>query len=289
MSTFIWGKIKLNKLIIMDNYQRKNILVFFTSEKNDLFRSDLEENEIYFNIACGYDKMMTLPSYKTNYLNCNEYYFSLNSFKKTDDLKPYIRLEVKEIIRENELRNDFEEPKLDEMPSQKEPEEKHKVTKKRKAIIEKFAKNVLKYSAIGAENIKYGFIDVAKEISHIGSKLKNKLIGKNTVDVPELDETMDKNAVKGNKTKLLSFLRLRKNKKTVEEKTPVEPEVVNKPKEEKKPDEYEELDDDIKKSISDALADIGNSNNNNQAKLEEVTDYNEYATIDDLLNSQGGR
>lgn len=208
---------------------------------------------------------------------------------KTDDLKPYIRLEVKEIIRENELINDFEEPKLDEIPSQKEPEEKHKVTKKRKAIIEKFAKNVLKYSAIGAENIKYGFIDVAKEISHIGSKLKNKLIGKNTVDVPELDETMDKNAVKGNKTKLLSFLRLRKNKKTVEEKTPVEPEVVNKPKEEKKPDEYEELDDDIKKSISDALADIGNSNNNNQAKLEEVTDYNEYATIDDLLNSQGGR
>lgn len=208
---------------------------------------------------------------------------------KTDDLKPYIRLEVKEIIRENELRNDFEEPKLDEIPSQKEPEEKHKVTKKRKAIIEKFAKNVLKYSAIGAENIKYGFIDVAKEISHIGSKLKNKLIGQNTVDVPELDETMDKNAVKGNKTKLLSFLRLRKNKKAVEEKAPVEPEVVNKPKEEKKPDEYEELDDDIKKSISDALADIGNSNNNNQAKLEEVTDYNEYATIDDLLNSQGGR
>ena len=208
---------------------------------------------------------------------------------KTDDLKPYIRLEVKEIIRENELINDFEEPKLDEIPSQKEPEEKHKVTKKRKAIIEKFAKNVLKYSAIGAENIKYGFIDVAKEISHIGSKLKNKLVGQNTVDVPELDETMDKNAVKGNKTKLLSFLRLRKNKKTVEEKASAEPEVVNKPKEEKKPDEYEELDDDIKKSISDALADIGNSNNNNQAKLEEVTDYNEYATIDDLLNSQGGR
>lgn len=208
---------------------------------------------------------------------------------KTDDLKPYIRLEVKEIIRENELRNDFEEPKLDEIPSQKEPEEKHKVTKKRKAIIEKFAKNVLKYSAIGAENIKYGFIDVAKEISHIGSKLKNKLVGQNTLDVPELDETMDKNAIKGNKTKLLSFLRLRKNKKAVEEKASAEPEVVNKPKEEKKPDEYEELDDDIKKSISDALADIGNSNNNNQAKLEEVTDYNEYATIDDLLNSQGGR
>lgn len=208
---------------------------------------------------------------------------------KTDDLKPYIRLEVKEIIRENELRNDFEEPKLDEIPSQKEPEEKHKVTKKRKAIIEKFAKNVLKYSAIGAENIKYGFIDVAKEISHIGSKLKNKLVGQNTVDVPKLDETMDKNAIKGNKTKLLSFLRLRKNKKAVEEKASAEPEIVNKPKEEKKPDEYEELDDDIKKSISDALADIGNSNNNNQAKLEEVTDYNEYATIDDLLNSQGGR
>ena len=106
MSTFIWGKIKLNKLIIMDNYQRKNILVFFTSEKNDLFQSDLEENEIYFNIACGYDKMMTLPSYKTNYLNCNEYYFSLNSFKKTDDLKPYFEklfqriLNLQHVIKE---------------------------------------------------------------------------------------------------------------------------------------------------------------------------------------------
>lgn len=30
-------------------------------------------------------------SYKMNYLNCNEYYFSINAFKKTDDLQPYFK------------------------------------------------------------------------------------------------------------------------------------------------------------------------------------------------------
>ena len=38
MSTFIWGKIKLNKKIIIDNYQRNSILVFFSDQKNDLFQ-----------------------------------------------------------------------------------------------------------------------------------------------------------------------------------------------------------------------------------------------------------
>ena len=66
MSTFIWGKIKLNKKTIIDNFQRKNILVYFSYEKNDLFLCDLEENEIYFNIACGYDEMVNLSSYKMN-------------------------------------------------------------------------------------------------------------------------------------------------------------------------------------------------------------------------------
>ena len=37
MSTFIWGKIKFNKKIIIDNYQRNNILVFFSNQKNDFF------------------------------------------------------------------------------------------------------------------------------------------------------------------------------------------------------------------------------------------------------------
>ena len=44
MSTFIWGKIKLNKKIIIDNYQRNSILVFFSDQKNDLFQDDLEDN-----------------------------------------------------------------------------------------------------------------------------------------------------------------------------------------------------------------------------------------------------
>ena len=64
MSTFIWGKIKLNKKIIIDNYQRNSILVFFSVQKNDLFQDDLEDNEIYFNIACGYDKMVSPSLYE---------------------------------------------------------------------------------------------------------------------------------------------------------------------------------------------------------------------------------
>ena len=89
MSTFIWGKIKLNKKTIIDNFQRKNIVVYFSYEKKDLFLCDLEENEIYFNIACGYDEMVNLSSYKMNYLNCDEHYFSINALKKTNDLQPY--------------------------------------------------------------------------------------------------------------------------------------------------------------------------------------------------------
>ena len=51
-------------------------------KKNDLFQSDLEDNEIYFNIACGYDKMVNPPLYKMKYLNCDDSYFSINALKK---------------------------------------------------------------------------------------------------------------------------------------------------------------------------------------------------------------
>ena len=106
MSTFIWGKIKLNKKIIINNYQRKSILVFFDDKKNDLFQSDLEENEIYFNIACGYDQMVNPSLYKMNYLNCNESYFSINALKKDDDLqscfeKLFLRIQyLQDVIKE---------------------------------------------------------------------------------------------------------------------------------------------------------------------------------------------
>ena len=106
MSTFIWGKIKFYKKIIIDNYKRKNILVFFSNYKNDLFEIDLEDNEIYFNIACGYDEMINLTLYKMEYLNCHESYFSINALKKKDDFelcleKLYLRiLDLQNVIKE---------------------------------------------------------------------------------------------------------------------------------------------------------------------------------------------
>ena len=89
MSTFIWGKLKLKGKKIIKDYQRNNILIYFSNEKNDLFQTDLEENEIYFNIACGYNKMIDLSSYKEHYLNCEESYFFLNVPKKAKDMHPY--------------------------------------------------------------------------------------------------------------------------------------------------------------------------------------------------------
>lgn len=106
MSTFIWGKIKLNKKIIIDNYQRNSILVFFSDQKNDLFQDDLEDNEIYFNIACGYDKIVSPSLYEMKYLNCDESYFSINALKKVNDLEPYFEklflriLELQNVIKE---------------------------------------------------------------------------------------------------------------------------------------------------------------------------------------------
>lgn len=106
MSTFIWGKVKLHKKIIMNNYQRDNILVFFSNLKNDLFQNNLEENEIYFNIACGYNKMIDPAFYKMNYLNCDEAYFSINAIKKDDDIQSclkslYLRiLNLQNVIKE---------------------------------------------------------------------------------------------------------------------------------------------------------------------------------------------
>jgi hypothetical protein len=106
MSTFIWGKIKFTRKTVLDNYQRSNILVFFSNEKNDLFQDGLEDNEMYFNIACGYDKMVNPSLYKMNYLNCNDSYFSINAFKKQDDLEPYFEklflriLDLQNVIKE---------------------------------------------------------------------------------------------------------------------------------------------------------------------------------------------
>ena len=106
MSTFIWGKVKLHKKIIMNNYQRDNILVFFSNIKNDLFQNNLEENEIYFNIACGYNKMIDPAFYKMNYLNYDEAYFSINAIKKDDDIQSclkslYLRiLNLQNVIKE---------------------------------------------------------------------------------------------------------------------------------------------------------------------------------------------
>lgn len=106
MSTFIWGKIKLNKKIMINDYQRKNILVFFSDEKNDLFQCDLEENEIYFNIACGYKQIVNPLTYKMHYLNCNDSYFSINALENKDDLESFFEdlflriLDLQDIIEE---------------------------------------------------------------------------------------------------------------------------------------------------------------------------------------------
>lgn len=89
MSTFIWGKLKLKEKKVIKDYQKNNILIYFSNEKNDLFQTDLEENEIYFNIACGYNKMIDLSSYKEHYLNCEESYFFLNAPKRAKDMHPY--------------------------------------------------------------------------------------------------------------------------------------------------------------------------------------------------------
>ncbi len=106
MSAFIWGKIKFNKKKFIDNYQRNNILVFFSNQKNDLFQNDLEDNEIYFNIACGYDKMVNPSLYKMKYLNCDESYFSIDALKIEDNLDPYFEklflriLNLQNVIKE---------------------------------------------------------------------------------------------------------------------------------------------------------------------------------------------
>lgn len=106
MSTFIWGKIKFKRKIIINNYQRNSILVFFSNQKNDLFQNDLEDNELYFNIACGYDKMVNPSLYNMKYLNCDDSYFSINALKKEDDLslcfgKLFMRiLDLQNVIKE---------------------------------------------------------------------------------------------------------------------------------------------------------------------------------------------
>ena len=90
MSTFIWGKIKLKELPeSFSSFQKGDILVFFDVQKNDLYMSDLQSKEIYFNIACGYEEMVYPYKHKMQYLNCDCSYFSINAPKREKNLEPY--------------------------------------------------------------------------------------------------------------------------------------------------------------------------------------------------------
>lgn len=90
MSTYIWGKIKFSPNIPTDirNYQKADILIYFSKKKgSSLYMVNLEENELYFNIACGYEEM--IPQHEKYCLNCDEQYFSLNCPKREKNLEPY--------------------------------------------------------------------------------------------------------------------------------------------------------------------------------------------------------
>lgn len=71
-----------------------------------MFQSDLEENEIYFNIACGYNQIVSPLSYQMHYLNCDDSYFSINALENNDDLessfkKLFLRiLDLQDVIKE---------------------------------------------------------------------------------------------------------------------------------------------------------------------------------------------
>ena len=89
MSTFIWGKIQFNALPqSFKSYKRGDILVFFDIQQNDLYMADLEDREIYFHIACGYEEMVSLHKYNGYYLNCNDHYFFPNVPKRKRREKP---------------------------------------------------------------------------------------------------------------------------------------------------------------------------------------------------------
>lgn len=117
MSTFIWGKIKLRMLPEnFNSYQRGNILVFFDIQKNDLYMSDLESKEIYFNIACGYKEMIYPYKYKMNYLNCDELFFSLNCPKRERNLEPYFDALHKRIKKLQEvIKEIYERPEVEKI------------------------------------------------------------------------------------------------------------------------------------------------------------------------------
>lgn len=92
MSEFIWGKIKLRHLPpTFNSYKKGDILVFFSTQKTDLFLEDLCEHEIYFNIACGYSQMVYPYEYRMCYLNCETHYFCLNCSKKEKNISFYVQ------------------------------------------------------------------------------------------------------------------------------------------------------------------------------------------------------
>ena len=116
MSTFIWGKIKLNKLKNISSYQSGNILVFFTYQKNYLFKSDLEKNEIYFNIACGYDSMVNPSFNEGEYLECSDTFFFLNCPKREKKLEPYFDALHKRIKKLQEvIKEIYERPEVEKI------------------------------------------------------------------------------------------------------------------------------------------------------------------------------
>ena len=111
MSTFIWGKIKLSNKCVINDMRIKNISVFFTEEKTDLFIVGLEENEVYFNIVCGYEGLSRSSWDKLHYYNCDDAFFSIGALRKTDDFSECLKkllgrlLDLQHAIEEI-LRND---------------------------------------------------------------------------------------------------------------------------------------------------------------------------------------
>ena len=91
MSTFIWGKTKLSNKCVINDMRIKNISVFFTEEKTDLFIVGLEENEVYFNIVCGYEGLSRSSWDKLHYHNCDDAFFSIGALRKTDDFSECLK------------------------------------------------------------------------------------------------------------------------------------------------------------------------------------------------------
>lgn len=82
MSTFTWGKILFSKRPeILKDHVFEDTPVYFSNEKNALFISDLRENEKYFNLALGQERLIDL-SESRGYINDDANYFYKGLSKK---------------------------------------------------------------------------------------------------------------------------------------------------------------------------------------------------------------